>query len=176
MFGVAHRRPPLKPAQAEGALLDEHEVHDLATAQFLDADDFKEIGVKVGTRARAAGVVRCTSRWSRAGRSPVASSDGRRWSRRFSPHLAFRASPISIAPSVAPEVASPRGPCSRQSSPALRVQAHPEHIIMVFRERRRNHFRNNLVSFKRPLDGELRAAFRFAARLSIDPVRSAEYF
>ena len=33
-------------------LLDEHEVHDLATAQILDAEDFKEIGVKVGTRKK----------------------------------------------------------------------------------------------------------------------------
>ena len=42
----------LKPAQAESLeqLLDEHEVHDLATAQILDAEDFKEIGIKVGTR------------------------------------------------------------------------------------------------------------------------------
>ena len=44
----------LKPAQAESLeqLLDEHEVHDLATAQILDADDFKEIGIKVGTRKK----------------------------------------------------------------------------------------------------------------------------
>jgi hypothetical protein len=44
----------LKPAQAESLeqLLDEHEVHDLATAQILDAEDFKEIGVKVGTRKK----------------------------------------------------------------------------------------------------------------------------
>ena len=33
-------------------LVDEHEVHDLATAQILDAEDFKEIGVKVGTRKK----------------------------------------------------------------------------------------------------------------------------
>ena len=33
-------------------LLDEHEVHDLATAQILDAEDFKEIGIKVGTRKK----------------------------------------------------------------------------------------------------------------------------
>ena len=44
----------LKPAQAESLeqLLDEHEVHDLATAQILDAEDFKEIGIKVGTRKK----------------------------------------------------------------------------------------------------------------------------
>ena len=40
----------LKPAQAESLeqLLDEHEVHE--PAQILDAEDFKEIGIKVGTR------------------------------------------------------------------------------------------------------------------------------
>ena len=44
----------LKPAQAESLeqLLDEHEVHDLATAQILDAEDFKEIGIKVVTRKK----------------------------------------------------------------------------------------------------------------------------
>jgi len=44
----------LKPAQAESLeqLLDEHEVHDLATARILDAEDFKEIGIKVGTRKK----------------------------------------------------------------------------------------------------------------------------
>ena len=44
----------LKPAQAESLeqLLDEHEVHDLETAQILDAEDFKEIGIKVGTRKK----------------------------------------------------------------------------------------------------------------------------
>ena len=34
------------------AAIDEHEVHDLATAQILDAEDFKEIGIKVGTRKK----------------------------------------------------------------------------------------------------------------------------
>ena len=60
-LALSANRPPelidglkLKPAQAESLeqLLDEHEVHDLATAQILDAEDFKEIGIKVGTRKK----------------------------------------------------------------------------------------------------------------------------
>ena len=53
MFGLSldptSRRPADRPPLDRAAAV---QVTDLATAKILDADDYKEIGIKVGTRKK----------------------------------------------------------------------------------------------------------------------------